>query len=110
MRTPSIPGRSIRSLVRCRSRSEPWWTPNRPRASRWPHHDPATSEMVKHVDHNGGHHRTEAEEREIREAALDQTIEASFPASDPPSTNPNPDARDPREDVMPADGDADDDR
>ena len=28
------------------------------------------------------------EEREIREAALDQTIEASFPASDPPSSDP----------------------
>ncbi len=26
----------------------------------------------------------------VREAALDQTIENSFPASDPPSTNPNP--------------------
>ena len=31
------------------------------------------------------------EERRIREAALDQTIEGSFPASDPPSSNPNPD-------------------
>ena len=30
------------------------------------------------------------EERKVREAALDQTIESSFPASDPPSTNPNP--------------------
>jgi len=30
------------------------------------------------------------EERIAREAALDQTIENSFPASDPPSTNPNP--------------------
>jgi len=29
-------------------------------------------------------------ERLIREAALDRTIEASFPASDPPSTIPNP--------------------
>jgi hypothetical protein len=29
------------------------------------------------------------EERKVREAALDQTIESSFPASDPPSTNPN---------------------
>lgn len=36
------------------------------------------------------HHHTPAEERSIREAALDQTIENSFPASDPPSTNPNP--------------------
>ena len=37
------------------------------------------------------HHHTPDEEREIREAALDQTIEGSFPASDPPSSNPNPD-------------------
>jgi hypothetical protein len=34
---------------------------------------------------------TPDEERRNREAALDETIEASFPASDPPSTNPNPD-------------------
>ena len=37
------------------------------------------------------HQHTPEEEREIREAALDQTIEASFPASDPPSSGPNPD-------------------
>ena len=37
-----------------------------------------------------GHHHTPDEERQIREAALDQTIEASIPASDPPSSNPNP--------------------
>lgn len=36
----------------------------------------------------------EAKERRHREAALDETIEASFPASDPPSTNPNPDTHD----------------
>jgi hypothetical protein len=30
-------------------------------------------------------------ERERREAALDETIEQSFPASDPPSSDPNPD-------------------
>lgn len=34
---------------------------------------------------------TAEKERRIREAALDDTIEASFPASDPPSTDPNPD-------------------
>ena len=33
---------------------------------------------------------TADEERKVREAALDETIEASFPASDPPSSNPNP--------------------
>ena len=37
------------------------------------------------------HQHTPAEERAIREAALDETIENSFPASDPPSTRPNPD-------------------
>ena len=37
------------------------------------------------------HHHTLKEERRVREAALDQTIEGSFPASDPPSSNPNPD-------------------
>jgi hypothetical protein len=40
------------------------------------------------------HDHTPEEEREIREAALDETIEDSFPASDPPSTNPNPDDHD----------------
>jgi hypothetical protein len=40
------------------------------------------------------HQHTPDEEREIREAALDETIENSFPASDPPSTNPNPDDHD----------------
>jgi hypothetical protein len=30
------------------------------------------------------------EEREMREAALDETIEATFPASDPLSTIPDP--------------------
>jgi len=30
------------------------------------------------------------EERLMREAALDQTIEATFPASDPASSIPNP--------------------
>ena len=37
------------------------------------------------------HQHSAEEERTIREAALDQTIEGSFPASDPPSSNPNPD-------------------
>ena len=40
---------------------------------------------------NPEHQHTLEEEHKIREAALDQTIEASFPASDPPSSNPNPD-------------------
>src|ERR671920_673794 len=33
------------------------------------------------------HQHTPDEEREIREAALDETIEESFPASDPASSN-----------------------
>jgi hypothetical protein len=37
------------------------------------------------------HSHTPEEEQKNREAALDETIEASFPASDPPSTDPNPD-------------------
>jgi hypothetical protein len=41
-----------------------------------------------------GHQHTPEEERRIREAALDQTIEGSFPASDPPSSIPNPDNHD----------------
>jgi hypothetical protein len=39
----------------------------------------------------GLHDHTPEEERKIREAALDQTIEDSFPASDPLSSDPNPD-------------------
>jgi hypothetical protein len=37
------------------------------------------------------HHHTPDEERKIREAALDKTIEDTFPASDAPSSLPNPD-------------------
>jgi hypothetical protein len=37
------------------------------------------------------HQHTPEDERRIREAALDETIEGSFPASDPPSSDPNPD-------------------
>jgi hypothetical protein len=37
------------------------------------------------------HNHTPDEERRIREAALDHTVEESFPASDPPSSLPNPD-------------------
>lgn len=41
-----------------------------------------------------GHQHSPEEERTIREAALDETIEASFPASDPPSSIPNPEDHD----------------
>jgi len=40
---------------------------------------------------NPDHDHTPDEEKRIREAALDETLEGSFPASDPPSTIPNPD-------------------
>jgi predicted GNAT family acetyltransferase len=40
------------------------------------------------------HRHTPQEERRIREAALDETIGESFPASDPPSSLPNPDEHD----------------
>lgn len=41
-----------------------------------------------------GHQHTPEEERRIREAALDETLEGSFPASDPSSSLPNPDDHD----------------
>jgi hypothetical protein len=40
------------------------------------------------------HQHTREEERMIREAALDETLEQSFPASDPLSSDPNPDNHD----------------
>ena len=45
---------------------------------------------MNHEDHR----HTPEEERRIREAALDETIAESFPASDPPSSLPNPDEHD----------------
>jgi hypothetical protein len=51
------------------------------------------------------HQHTPDEERAIREAALDQTIEASFPASDPPSTTPNPYDHDALPEMSAASGD-----
>ena len=36
--------------------------------------------------------RTQEDERRSREAGLDKTLADSFPASDPPSTLPNPEA------------------
>ncbi len=41
--------------------------------------------------HPSQHQHSNEEERRIREAALDETIEETFPASDPLSTIPNPD-------------------
>lgn len=54
---------------------------------------------------NPKHDHTPEEERKIREAALDKTIEDSFPASDPPSSRPNPDNHDAlKRRTPPADG------
>lgn len=52
-----------------------------------------------------GHHHTPEEERRIREAALDKTIADSFPASDPPSSDPNPDDHSAIERERPTDDD-----
>ena len=52
------------------------------------------------------HQHTPDEERRIREATLDRTIEDSFPASDPPSTDPNPDDDTVLDDEPPRPGDA----
>jgi hypothetical protein len=51
------------------------------------------------------HQHTPEEERRIREAALDKTIADSFPASDPPSSNPNPDDHSAIERRLPSDAD-----
>jgi hypothetical protein len=37
------------------------------------------------------HKHSPAEERKIREAAMDETLKETFPASDAPSSIPNPD-------------------
>lgn len=55
--------------------------------------------MTRHVEAvvnypAGTNFHSNTAERERREAALDDTIEQSFPASDPPSSDPNPDNHD----------------
>jgi hypothetical protein len=52
---------------------------------------------VNHPPNTDSHSNTS--ERDRREAGLDDTIEQSFPASDPPSSDPNPDTHD----VIPGD-------
>ena len=42
--------------------------------------------------HTASRSHTAERERQRREAALDETIEQSFPAGDPLSTDPNPDS------------------
>ena len=62
----------------------------RPSPARRDHHGDLVRRRAVSPD-DMEHQHTPDEERRIREAALDQTIEGSFPASDPPSSNPNPD-------------------
>jgi hypothetical protein len=52
---------------------------------------------------NPEHRHTPEEERKIREAALDETLAGTFPASDPPSTIPNPDEDDLLEEIAETD-------
>lgn len=52
-----------------------------------PDHDPSGV-------NRGRHDHTPEEERQIRDSALDDTVAASFPASDAPSSIPNPDDHD----------------
>jgi hypothetical protein len=40
--------------------------------------------------HKSGHHKSVEEEKREREEGLDKTLEESFPASDPPSSIPDP--------------------
>ena len=47
--------------------------------------------MTDNIASGDEHHHTPDEERRIREAGLDETIADSFPASDPPSSLPDPD-------------------
>ena len=47
--------------------------------------------MTDGID-RASHRKTTERERQRREVAFDETIEQSFSASDPPSTDPNPDS------------------
>jgi hypothetical protein len=72
--------------------------------------DAGARDTVTHAERmmkseKAGHQHTPAEERLIREAALDKTIGDSFPASDPPSSNPNPDDHSAIERERPTDAD-----
>ena len=64
---------------------------SRATASPYAHMERGSERGPAMPSENVEHQHTPEEERKIREAALDQTIEASFPASDPPSSDPNSD-------------------
>ena len=63
------------------------------------------AERIMESEHER-HQHTPEEERRIREAALDKTIADSFPASDPPSSNPNPDDHSAIQSQRPRDADS----
>jgi hypothetical protein len=63
--------------------------PDCPFVRRYPTKHPEFNSLVA-LDWSGDRSYTQAEERRIREAALDDTIAESLPASDPASTDPNP--------------------
>jgi len=48
--------------------------------------------MIKHPDDTQMHEPASEEEKRRREAALDETLDGTMDASDPPSTIPDPDA------------------
>jgi enoyl-CoA hydratase/carnithine racemase len=60
---------------------------------------PARYTLVMHPGSN--HHHSPEEEHRIRETALDQTLADTFPASDPPSSLPNPDEHDALTEIEP---------
>jgi hypothetical protein len=72
----------------------------------WRYDWPATRRSAHLPKDTMPHLHTPEEERRIREATLDRTIEDSFPASDPPSTDPNPDDDTVFDDAVPRSGDA----
>jgi len=50
----------------------------------------AEEKRVRHDTGRADSPLAEADEREKRERGMDQTLEDSYPASDPPSTIPDP--------------------
>jgi hypothetical protein len=52
---------------------------------------PQKHEQAPEQEPSSSQEHSSRQERKVRERALDETIEDSFPASDPPSSIPNPD-------------------
>jgi hypothetical protein len=96
------------------SRSDAWrsdWpevpATERPRAAPEPPARNTVTDAERRMESEYERHQhTPEEERRIREAALDKTIADSFPASDPPSSNPNPDDHSAIQSQRPRDADS----